>query len=135
MWIPDRAVLEVNLSFYEAFAAQDLGAMDALWSRTQPCSCVHPGWQPIFGRDQVMASWRAVLGADSPPIRCEEPQATVVGEMAFVLCVERIAVAQLCATNLFVLEDGLWRMVHHHAGPFARRNVPEGVVPPRDNLN
>ena len=32
-------------------------------------------------------------------------------------------------------EDGRWRMVHHQAAPFARRSVPEGVVPPRDNLN
>jgi hypothetical protein len=28
--------------------------------------------------------------------------------------------AHLAATNVFVLEDGQWRMVHHHAGPLAR---------------
>ena len=30
--------------------------------------------------------------------------------------------AHLAATNIFVLEEGRWRMVHHHAGPLS---VPE----------
>lgn len=135
MWTPDRAVIEANLSFYEAFAAQDLAAMDELWSRTNPVSCIHPGWQAIYGREQVMASWRAVLRHNSAPIRCEDARANLFDEAAFVTCVERIASAQLAASNYFVLEDGLWKMVHHQAAEFTQRNVPDDFVVPRGTLN
>ena len=33
LWTPERAVLEANLSFYEAFASRDFAAMDRLWSK------------------------------------------------------------------------------------------------------
>ena len=135
MWTPDRAVLEANLSFYEAFATQDFAAMDEIWSRTHPVACTHPGWQAIHGRDQVMASWRAVLRHQSAPIRCEEPRAFVFDEAAYVTCVERIASAQLAASNIFVLEDGLWRMVHHQAAEFTKRSLPDEVVVPHGTLN
>lgn len=135
MWTPDRAVLEANLSFYEAFAAQDLPAMDEVWASAHAVSCVHPGWQAIHGREQVIASWRAVLRHNSAPIRCEDARAVVFDEAAYVTCVERIASAQLAATNFFVLEDGLWKMVHHHAAPFTERSVPVELVPPRGTLN
>ncbi len=135
MWTPDRAVLEANLSFYEAFATQDLSAMDAVWASTHTVSCTHPGWQAIHGREQVMSSWRAVLRHNSAPIRCEDARASVFDEAAFVTCIERIASAQLAASNFFVLEDGLWKMVHHQAAPFAPRSVPDELVVPRGSLN
>ena len=135
MWTPDRAVLEANLSFYEAFAAQDLNAMTEVWSSTHPVTCIHPGWQTIHGREQVMSSWRAVLRHNSAPIRCEDARAMVFDEAAFVTCVERIASAQLAASNFFVLEEGLWKMVHHQAAEFTTHRVPEELIPPRGTLN
>ena len=36
---------------------------------------------------------------------------------AFVVCYERLGPNFLIATNLFVKEDGAWKMVHHQAGP------------------
>lgn len=135
MWTPERAVLEANLSFYEAFAAQDLAAMTEIWSASQPVSCVHPGWQTIHGREQVISSWRAVLRHNSAPIRCEDARAVVFDEAAYVTCVERIASAQLAASNFFVLEGGLWKMVHHQAAEFTKRNVPAELAPPRGTLN
>jgi hypothetical protein len=135
MWTPDRAVLDANLSFYEAFAAQDLAAMDAVWSSTHPVTCIHPGWQAIHGREQVISSWRAVLRHNSAPIRCEDARAHVFDEAAYVTCVERIASAQLAASNFFVLEEGLWKMVHHQASEFTQRSVPDELVRPPETLN
>ncbi|MFL5400830.1 MAG: nuclear transport factor 2 family protein [Myxococcales bacterium] len=40
--------------------------------------------------------------------------------------------ATLVATNLFVREDGTFRMVHHHAGPLTRM-AP--VRPTRTDVN
>jgi hypothetical protein len=48
--------------------------------------------------------------------------ALVFGETAFVTCVEELRDAKLAATNVFTLERGEWRLVHHHAGPMASRS-------------
>ena len=92
--------------------------MEAVWARSTPISCIHPGWNPINGREQVLESWQSILtGPAAPAIRCRNAEATIVGETGIVICFEEIEGRFLIATNLFVLEDGGWRMVHHHAGP------------------
>jgi hypothetical protein len=50
----------------------------------------------------------------------------VLGESAYVVCGEAVDGAELVATNLFVREDGAWKLVHHQAGPVHRRVVREG---------
>jgi SnoaL-like domain len=135
MWSPERAVLEANLSFYEAFAAQDLTAMDRVWSRRHPVACIHPGWQVLRGRERVIASWRAILEVETPSVRCEDARAHILDEAAFVTCVELVGASRLVATNIFVFEEGVWRMVHHQASPYATRNVPGEVIPPKETLN
>ena len=125
-------VLAANEAFYAAFATRDVGVMDGLWSRRAPVACVHPGWQALFGRDAVMESWRDIMSnPNSPPIRCTRPIAHVVGGTAVVICTERFPGAELVATNVFVEEDGAWKLVHHQAGAIARREQrhrPTGVV-------
>jgi len=117
----DEQVLAANSGFYAAFAAQDTAAMAALWAQRAPVACIHPGWQPLLGRDAVLASWRAILsGPGAPPIRCGDAVAHVLGDSAYVICVELIAPVELIATNIFVREDGAWRMTHHHASSIAR---------------
>ena len=127
-------VLAANVAFYEAFAARDIDAMDALWARRAPVACIHPGWQPLRGRDAVIASWKAILGgAGSPPITAHGAVVHVLGEAAFVVCVERLPGARLVATNVFVLEDGAWMLVHHHvsaggASPATEEDEPPGLL-------
>lgn len=114
-------VLAANQAFYAAFAARDAEAMEALWARRAPVACIHPGWQPLHGRDAVLASWRDIMGSPtSPPIRCGEAVAHVLGATAVVICSERFPGAELVATNVFVAEDGAWKLVHHQAGGVAR---------------
>lgn len=118
--VDEVEVLAQNRAFYAAFRQRDLDSMDGLWAQRVKVACVHPGWQPIRGREQVMASWRAILGqANVPQIRCEEATAHVLGETAFVLCEEVLGEGRLVATNVFVREEGDWRLVHHQAGPMA----------------
>lgn len=113
-------VLAVNEAFYAAFAARDAGAMDALWARRAPLACIHPGWQPLHGREAVLGSWRDIMSSpNSPPIRCADAVAHVLGAAAVVVCRERFPGAELVATNVFVLEDGAWKLVHHQAGGVA----------------
>jgi ketosteroid isomerase-like protein len=116
----ELTVLDANSAFYRAFAARDLEAMDALWSRQKPVMCVHPGWDALRGRDEVMQSWRAILtGDESPKIGCSHAFAQVHGDVALVVCREHIPGGQLVATNVFVREGGAWHLVHHQASPLA----------------
>jgi ketosteroid isomerase-like protein len=119
MTATEREVLDANAAFYAAFDRRDAEAMDALWAREAPVACLHPGWEPLLGREAVVASWRRILlGGGAPPeIRCEHPLAHVAGDSAWVLCAEIVPGGELAATNLFVRERGAWRMVHHHASP------------------
>jgi hypothetical protein len=112
------AVLAVNAEFYGAFADRDYDAMEGIWSRRSPVACIHPGWPPITGREEVLVSWRQILGnAGAPKVECLSPEAFLCGDAVFVICYERIDEARLVATNIFVREGGIWRMVHHQAGP------------------
>jgi ketosteroid isomerase-like protein len=116
-----RAVLAANQAFYDAFAARDVETMEALWARRAPVTCVHPGWQALRGRDAVLASWRGILQGPNPPaITCADATAHLLGEAAFVICTERLPGVELVATNVFVREDGAWRLVQHHASGVAR---------------
>lgn len=113
-----NAVLFANEAFYRAFADRDMLAMEEVWAARAEVVCIHPGWSPVEERDKVLDSWRGILSnPESPNIQCRDAQAYLRGEMAFVICYEEIDGQFLIATNVFVHEDGLWRIVHHQAGP------------------
>jgi len=116
----DSEILAANEAFYDAFRREDAAAMDEIWARRAPVACVHPGWDALLGRGRVMASWLAIMENGAPPIRCVAPRVQRLGEVAFVICEEHVDGGRLIATNVFVHEDGRWRMVHHHAGQIFR---------------
>ena len=121
-----EALLFANEAFYQAFAERDIQAMDGVWSRTAPCVCIHPGWGSLAGRDEVMKSWAAIIAnPNSPEIRCHNAAAYVYGAVGFVVCFEELDGQFLIATNLFVREGPLWKMVHHQAGPTSAEPQPE----------
>lgn len=130
----EAEVLTTNNAFYDAFTRGDLGAIDALWARRAPVACVHPGWDALHGRDEVMASFRSIVAGGATRVRCTRPSAYVLGESAYVVCGEDMGDAELVATNLFVREDGAWRLVFHQAGPVHRRIERKVVRAPRGGL-
>ena len=114
----EAAILFANDAFYHAFRQRDAEAMDALWARHASVACIHPGWQALTGRDEVMRSWRDILGnPDAPNIICRAARAYLWGDLGLVVCYELIGTGVLVATNVFLREDGTWKMVHHQAGP------------------
>jgi ketosteroid isomerase-like protein len=121
----EAEVLAANQAFYDAFLRGDLLVIEALWASRAPVACIHPGWSALHGRAEVIESWRAILGGGSgPEVRCTHPRAAVIGDSAYVICGESIEGAELVATNLFVREDGAWKLVHHQASPVHRRADP-----------
>jgi len=127
--LAEDAVLAANEAFYDAFASRDFAAMDALWSKAGPVACIHPGWNPILDREQLMESWRAIMANPAGiEVSCLDPAALLLGEIGIVVCYEKLPEGVLAATNVFRLEDGVWRMVHHQATP---TNEPRPEPPRR----
>ncbi len=125
-------LLAANREFYRAFTERDLPAMQNLWARRAPLACVHPGWAPLTDRDSVLKSWQQLLGnGHSPQIACHAAQGLIYGTSGLVICREVIEIAVLVASNLFVVEDGIWRMVHHQSGPLARIPADDSTPPHR----
>ncbi len=114
----NEAVLSANENFYAVFRSGDFAAMDALWSARDTISVYHPGWPGIIGRDDVMASWYQVMVlADPPEIFAREQSVIRTGRTAIVFCTEHVGDQQMTASNVFVEEEGKWRMTNHHACP------------------
>lgn len=121
-----EALLFANEAFYRAFADRDMLAMEDVWSSTASVACIHPGWGPLTGREQVLESWAAIIAnPDSPDIKVHASIPHLYGDVGFVICFEEIAGQYLIATNVFVRDGRLWRMVHHQAGPTAAVPQPE----------
>jgi hypothetical protein len=128
------ALLFANEAFYRAFADRDMLAMENVWSETAPIACIHPGWGALSGREQVLESWAAIIAnTDSPDIQVHAPVPHLYGDVGFVVCYEEIAGQYLIATNVFVRDGKVWRMVHHQAGPTAA--VPEPDDPDETKPN
>src|SRR5580692_4329846 len=131
----EAAIARANASFYRAFTQGSYEAMADLWARSVPVACVHPGSPAITGRDAVLESWRMILRQPPPlAMRCDRTVVHILGEAAVVIGYEGNGdhPAHLAATNVFVLEEGTWRMVHHHAGPLSR-SIPK--APATSTLN
>jgi ketosteroid isomerase-like protein len=112
------AVLAANQALYDAFNARDLASMADLWATRAPVACIHPGWAAVRGRENVLRTWEAILAnPEQPRIVVGAAQAFVHEDSAWVLCRELVSGSPLAATNLFTLEDGGWRLVHHHSSP------------------
>ena len=119
-----KDVEEANNAFYRAFEALDLRAMDEVWAHGPHVKCVHPGWHLLTGWEAVRASWEAIF-ANTQEMRFTLTDVLVAGsdELAWVTCTEnilsetdgRVSVTSILATNVFELDRGTWRMVHHHA--------------------
>ena len=112
-----ESLLFANEAFYRAFADRDMQAMADIWSRERPVSCLHPGWGPLFARSEVISSWAAILSSpDAPKIRCINPRPQLFGDVGTVICFEQLEGGLIVATNIFVREGSLWKMVHHQGG-------------------
>ena len=128
MTSPDREaeVLAANQAFYDAFEALDYDRMAAIWSESAPLSCIHPAWELIEGRPEVMASCKRIFESTSSiTFALSDVHVYVAGDTGWVVLIEQIetrhgderVAASTQATNVFVREAAGWRIVHHHAAP------------------
>ena len=122
-------ILFANEAFYAAFASGDFDAMNDVWATDAPCVCLHPGATPIFERVAIMQSWEQILADPGiTGIIAHSPRVMELGDFALVICYESLSGGTLIATNGFVREAGVWRMVSHQAGP-----CPDAPAPDEDD--
>ena len=82
-----------------------------------------------------MESWDGILSnPKAPNVDCRGARAHLLGALGVVLCYEIIGGSVLTATNLFLREDGAWRMVHHHAGPCGTPPAELAEEPPEEPI-
>lgn len=116
------ALICANTHFYEAFRKGDASKMRHLLSGDEDMCVIHPGQNPIVGRDRVLHSWARIL--NSPPaIICTDVRVQqIVGDVAWVTCTESVEDREdvkLAATNIFKrdpYDEGHWKLVFHQAG-------------------
>lgn len=124
-------VLAANAMFYRAFEVRDIDLMGQLWANAPHVRCIHPGWEPLYGWEEVIGSWTQIFkGMETLRFTLADVSVRVGGTMAWVELNEMLeathegkpARSQVLATNLFERgADGRWRLVHHHASPIMVR--------------
>lgn len=128
------ALLFANQTFYQAFAERDPVLMGTVWAEREPVTCLHPGWPPIEGRENVLQSWHAILtGPASPEIECLHARAGIHKDTGLVICYERIGQEYLLATNIFIRSGDGWLLIHHQSGPAPE--PAENMPPPKRSIN
>ena len=133
----EAEILFANDAFYAAFTSGDVDAMNAIWAETAPVSCIHPGGPVIEGRAGVLESWGPILDSgQTHGFACHDAKAHVVGDLAWVTCLEVIGDGALAATNIFVREGSTWKITHHQAGPTrAQPQHPNGTGEPTGRMH
>lgn len=116
---------QAEAAFYAALEMGDLDAMAAIWEQSSEVACVHPGGSQLLGYEQVLESWREILGNsggfriaaellhhhtdDCVSVRFLN-ETLFTGEQG----VESFTVL---ATNAYRKTEAGWRLVLHHASP------------------
>jgi len=129
----ERALLAANQRFYLAFESLDIEGMAGVWAHDDNVQCVHPGWELLIGWEEVRDRWaRIFANAKRVRIALSSVWVRLEGTTGWVACTEHVttafadgfdeAVAQ--ATNIFVLREGRWLLVAHHASPLPLPSSP-----------
>jgi len=127
---------EAEAAFYEAFQRADLSAMRAVWLAADYIECIHPMGERLRGLEAVMAGWRRIL--EPGPVmsfELEDLSYTQSGSMSIHTVTEHITLRQgdqhlhsrVLATNIYLLTEGGWRLMLHHASPMPKE--PAGSEP------
>lgn len=115
--------MAANHAFYRALQAQDMAMMDLVWCQEDRATCIHPGWRRLDGWIDIRRSWAAIFqNTGDWSVTCRRTRVSITGDDAWVTCIEEIRpegqpFVQMEATNIFVRQQGAWRLVHHHASP------------------
>ena len=122
----EKAVLQTNQRFYDAFNKNDIEIMIGLWLNDPISQCIHPGWDVLIGFENIMTSWQKIFAAAQDlEIKLSHVDVTASENLAWVTCQENlfsivssgVQLSKVHSTNLFKMMNGEWKMILHHASP------------------
>lgn len=116
-----------NNQFYTALNAMFVGEMElmnAIWSHRDDVTLLSPFGSSFVGWDAVGEEFQKLANVKlGGRVHCKDLSVHVGSDMGYALCVEegqnvdsdgRPVKVYFRATNVFRLEDGEWKLVHHH---------------------
>ena len=124
--INENKAESANTSFYEAFNKRDIEAMKKVWGKGANATCIHPGWPPLKGFEPILDSWEGIFkNSGNMEVQISDVQVLASNHIAWVSCIEKlytiaengVLASNVFSTNLFHLEEDVWKMVMHHASP------------------
>ena len=131
-----KQILTANQDFYSAFLSSNLVKMRAVWADTEEVVCIHPGWSPLTGIEEVMASWEQIFRAQERfEISPVGEEVRIAGSLAFVICGEGVNQEEptLIATNIFFKSNHGWKLLHHHASPVLSEGSFDALLEDEDD--
>jgi ketosteroid isomerase-like protein len=123
----EQGLREANEKLYSGLNAMFEGNIDSLvdlWSHSEDVTQMGPfggrltGWESVY--EEFKGNAEMKLGGK---ITCEDLHVFAGNEMGYTICVEvgenkdadgNIIKVSHRATNIFRLEEGEWKLVHHH---------------------
>jgi len=135
-----RELENANRRYYDAFQSLDPDQVERLWWHDATATCVHPGWDVRHGWSDIRASYEEIFGnTRSIRFALGDVRVHVTGEIGIVTCVENLVsqegdsgdyLGAVLASNVFERRRGEWRIILHHASPFAsdEAELPEGPL-------
>lgn len=124
---PEAGVRAASDRFYEALdqmANGDASAMADVWSHGDDVTTMHPIGGREVGWGEVKEPWAAIADISTDgEITRRDQLLRVFGDLAYELATEHVSMSladtpvegEYRATNVYRLEDGEWKMVHHHS--------------------
>jgi len=112
--------------------------MLALWPHRDDVTTMHPIGGREVGWDEVEGSWQGVADvAEGGDVTPSDRLVRVFGDTAYELVTENVSMSiggesiegAYRATNVYRLDDGEWRTVHHHT------DIDEAFVDVLERLN
>ena len=123
----ELALRQVNDQFYASLNVMftgNLEPMNAIWSHSKDITDLGPFGGMLVGWDSVSAEFKKEAGMKlGGKVECTDLVAHAGTDMGYTVCTEvgqnmsavgKPVVVSHRATNVFRLENGQWKMVHHH---------------------
>ena len=122
----ETEIRKASEMFYQALNFMlngDAGQLANIWSHSSGVTTMHPIGGREVGWDQVKGSWEQVAQLSSDGnVELKDQYIQVAGDMAYEIGIEQgqfklggqqVNIRQR-VTNIYRLESGEWKIVHHH---------------------
>ncbi|XP_074578463.1 F-box protein SKIP8-like [Curcuma longa] len=118
-----KAIMDVNVRFYNIIREGSLQAMSYLWLNADYVKCIHESGGIFIGYDAVIDRWALIFSWGIPgdghgiDVQLQNVRARILEDVAWVTMDAYIDVdfGPFRVTNVYEFHDGQWFIVHHHS--------------------